>query len=81
MERRSEGQVGFQTIAQLGANVTDYTDTTVQPDTTYYYRMQAQTQDGRSGYSNQSLATTTTESTSGGGGGGGGGCFIGGIKD
>ena len=81
VERRSEDEIGFQAIAQIGADATSYTDTSVQPNTTYYYRVQAQTQDGRSGYSNQSLATTTESSAGGGGGGGGGGCFIGHLID
>lgn len=81
VERRVEGELEFHEIAQIGANATSYTDETVQPDTTYYYRIQAQTQDGRSGYSNQSLATTTLSSNNDGGGGGGGGCFIDQLKN
>ncbi len=78
VERRSEDEIGFQAIDQIGADATSYTDNAVQPNTTYYYRVQAQTQDGRSGYSNQSPATTTAQATAdSGGGGGGGGCFIG----
>ena len=80
VERRAEGQPGFQTIAQVNASANAYSDTSVSANTTYYYRVRAQTQDGRSGYSNQTLVTTSepapAASSGGGGGGGGGGCFI-----
>ena len=79
IQRRSDSQPIFQSVGQADADSGTYTDEHLVPDTTYYYRVQAETQDGRSGYSNQTLATTLDTSTSsdnGSGSGGGGGCFI-----
>lgn len=73
IERRAEGQNYFETIAQVGPQTDQYEDHSLAPDSTYYYRVQAQTLDGRSGYSNQTLATTmepTVDSSSSGG------CFV-----
>lgn len=77
IERRTEGQADFETVAQVNADITQYDDRDVGSDATYYYRMQAHTQDGRSGYSNQTLATTLEQPGSSSGGGSSGGCFIG----
>ena len=79
IERRSESQNAFQTIAQVDTYATAYTDGDLAANATYYYRVYAQTRDGRSGYSNQSLATTeepAAATSAAAGGGGGGGCFI-----
>jgi len=77
VERRSDSEAEFQVVAYVDASGIGYTDSAVEPETTYIYRVLAQTQDGRSGYSNQTSATTPISSTGGGGGGGGGGgCFI-----
>jgi len=46
------------TTVTLGANVTAYTDNTVQPHTTYYYRVLANDPGGISGWSNTASATT-----------------------
>jgi hypothetical protein len=62
-------------VANVDASGSRYTDMQVEPETTYYYLIQAQTQDGRSGYSNQTSATTGNAAAAGGGSGGG--CFIG----
>jgi subtilisin family serine protease len=82
VQRRAVGEEDFQVVANVDASGSGYTDLQVEPETTYYYRVLAQTQDGRSGYSNQTAATTgNTAAVSGGGdgGGGGGGCFIGAV--
>lgn len=82
VERRSEGEDAFQSVAQVNASGSGYTDMQVEPETTYYYRVLAQTRDGRSGYSNQTAATTaiTAAVETSGNDGGGGGCFIGAIR-
>ncbi len=81
IQRRSDGQLDFSTIALVDADVTRYEDATASDSTVYYYRIQAQTLGGDSGYSNQATASTIGAAGSGlgggsGGGGGGGGCFI-----
>jgi subtilisin family serine protease len=79
IERRTESQNDFHTIAQVDAATTAYADNDLAANATYYYRVYAQTRDGRSGYSNQSLATTqepAAATSAAAGGGGGGGCFI-----
>jgi subtilisin family serine protease len=79
IERRTESQNDFQTIAQVDPTTTAYADGDLAANATYYYRVYAQTRDGRSGYSNQSLATTqepAAATSAAAGGGGGGGCFI-----
>jgi subtilisin family serine protease len=76
IERRAEGQVDFQTLALIDADTHTFADSSLNADSTYYYRIQAETQDGRSGYSNQTLATTLGSGATSGGGGGGGGCFL-----
>ncbi|MGD9365576.1 MAG: hypothetical protein PVH87_07775, partial [Desulfobacteraceae bacterium] len=64
---------------------TSYSDDTISGGSVYYYRVQAQTALGDSGYSNQAYAGNIAASISssgspGGGGGGGGGCFIASLK-
>jgi len=81
IQRRVDGQTTFSTIGQVDANITNYDDNGVSAETIYFYRVQAQTLAGASGYSNQTLASTITATGSSvagssGGGGGGGGCFI-----
>jgi FtsP/CotA-like multicopper oxidase with cupredoxin domain/cell division inhibitor SulA len=44
--------VGLTTFTSAGANATAYTDSTVQPTTTYYYRVRAYNSAGYSAYSN-----------------------------
>jgi subtilisin family serine protease len=75
IERRTEDQVEFETVALVDANANAFSDNSLNAESTYYYRIQAETRDGRSGYSNQTLATTLG-SGSGGSGGSGGGCFV-----
>jgi len=80
IQRRMIGQIDFETVAQVDAATSTYADSAVSANSTYYYRVQAETQDGRSGYSNQTLATTLgTQDAVGapsGGGSSGGGCFL-----
>ncbi len=81
IERRADGEMEFSIIDRVDAQSTGYVDSAPSPGTIYCYRVQAETIDGRYGYSNQSMATTVdTVTTSGSGGGGGsggsGGCFI-----
>jgi glucose/arabinose dehydrogenase/subtilisin-like proprotein convertase family protein len=56
--QRSTAGAAFQTIAQLGANTTTYTDGSVVASTTYSYRVNARNNAGASGNSN--LASVTT---------------------
>jgi subtilisin family serine protease len=78
IERRAEGQVDFETVALVDAHTSTFSDSSLNANATYYYRIQAETEDGRSGYSNQTLATTleTGAASGGSGGGGSGGCFL-----
>ncbi len=88
IQRRMDGQMNFSTIAHVDADVRLYEDTSALGGGVYFYRIQAQTQSGDSGYSNQATAYSigasgSSSSVSGGGsggGGGGGGCFIGSLK-
>ncbi len=82
IQRRTDGQTAFETVARVGTDTTGYEDSDLAPNSTYYYRIQAEIEDGRSGYSNQTLATTLEQSVSseiGGSSGGGGGCFVGAV--
>ena len=45
-------------IAAVGMNVTNYSDTGLPPDRTYWYRVRAYNAGGNSDYSNQASATT-----------------------
>jgi subtilisin family serine protease len=77
IERRAEGQTDFETVALVDADSRTFADDALSAGSTYYYRIQAQTQDGHSGYSNQILATTLESGTAGTtGGGSSGGCFL-----
>jgi hypothetical protein len=55
----------YSQIAQVGANVTTYSDTTVVPSTTYSYRVKAFNSGGDSSYSNSAQATTPVETPPG----------------
>jgi subtilisin family serine protease len=79
IQRRLEDQMEFSTIASLDAGTTQYVDHDIVPAQVYFYRVQAQTQDGLDGYSHQASPITIEASvgnSNGGAGGGGGGCFI-----
>ncbi len=55
---RSKGGGRFKRIATVGANVTAYSNTGLQPATTYFYRVRARNDAGDSDYSNTATATT-----------------------
>jgi subtilisin family serine protease len=55
---RSDDGVDFTEIATVGANVTTYNNTGLQPNTTYWYRVRAYNTNGNSAYSNVASATT-----------------------
>ena len=57
---RSVAGGSFEEIVTLGANVTNYTDNTLEPGTSYSYRVKATNSWGASGFSNTSPATTLT---------------------
>lgn len=80
IQRRSQNQSDFQTIDWVEADTTTFLDVDLAASVTYYYRIQAQTQDGQSGYSNQVMATTLSashlSSSNPTSGGGSSGCFI-----
>jgi hypothetical protein len=81
IQKRSQEQMEFTTIASVDTNSTQYVDQDILPSEVYVYRVQAQTQEGYDGYSHQALAgagnsSGATSNSAGTGGGGGGGCFI-----
>lgn len=77
IQRRMDNQMDFSAIAQLDSDTNQYMDNSIASDETYYYRVQALSQDGDNRHSHQTLAGAISESSVGsGGGGGGGGCFI-----
>jgi subtilisin family serine protease len=78
IQRRMENETDFSAIAELDSEATQYMDDNVASHETYYYRVQALSQEGDTRYSHQTLAGAAVDSTSGSGGGsgGGGGCFI-----
>ena len=48
----------YQQVAQVGANMTSYSSSTLSPNTKYFYRVRAFNNDGPSDYSNEASATT-----------------------
>lgn len=78
IERKSAGG-DFVQIATIGPNVSTYSNTGLNPATSYTYRVRAyNTAAVNSSYSNESSATTQTQTDGGSSsGGGGGGCSIG----
>lgn len=58
IERKAGAEEPYLRIARLAANVTNYTDTSVTPNTSYRYRVQAYNQSGPSGYSNEAAVIT-----------------------
>ncbi len=57
IERRT-GSGSYSQIATVGAGVTNYSNTLLSANTTYYYRVRAYSAAGDSGYSNEAMATT-----------------------
>jgi len=68
VERSTDG-VTFTPIGTSGVDQTTYVDTTVQPFTTYYYRVDASNSVGTSAYSNVVSAQTLGQPAVGGGDG------------
>ncbi len=59
IERSStSGSTGFSQIGTVGANVTAHSSTSLNPNTTYWYRVRAYNSVGNSSYSNTASATT-----------------------
>ena len=56
---RKIGSGGFQQVAEVGANLTSYTDDNLTYGETYYYRVRAYTQFNNSDYSNEKSIQTT----------------------
>jgi titin len=62
IERKELGGT-YTEIKTLTANVTSYSDTGLNPNTTYYYRIRAYNSFGHSDYSNEANATTKLAGT------------------
>ncbi len=60
---RSTDNVNFTQIGVASANSTGYTDTTVNPNSTYYYRIRATNIIGDSAYTTPSASATTPAAT------------------
>jgi hypothetical protein len=58
IERSLDDGNSFAEIAQVGANVTNYTDAGLSAQTSYCYRVRSYNAAGNSGYSNTDCATT-----------------------
>jgi len=58
IERKTITDTDYSLLATVGSNVTLYSDTTVSPTTTYYYRVRAYNTFGDSPFSNETNATT-----------------------
>lgn len=66
LERSPDGSANWQNVAAPGENVTSITDSGLDPETTYYYRIRAVNAVGVSSWSN--IASATTDADPGGGG-------------
>ncbi|HEY5729381.1 MAG TPA: multicopper oxidase domain-containing protein [Anaerolineales bacterium] len=56
--QRSTDGINFVPLASVGANVVSYNNTSLNPNTTYWYRVNAQNASGTSAWSNIASATT-----------------------
>jgi hypothetical protein len=63
IERKKEGGM-FVEIAKIPSNRTTYSDTSVYPETTYYYRIKSYNSNGDSLYSNEVRAVTPARAVS-----------------
>lgn len=61
---RKTGNNGFQEIVQLNSNVTEFNDSSVDPITTYHYRIAAIRSSGNTGWSDE-ISVTTPPSVNG----------------
>jgi titin len=62
---RSSNGINFTWRAQIASNSTNFTDSSLSPGATWYYRVRASNSTGNSGYSNIASATTPTSNPSG----------------
>jgi hypothetical protein len=60
--RRTKMDVNYRVVAVLQENVTNFIDTTVLPETEYYYKVYAENNDGGSLASNEIILTTPKQS-------------------
>ncbi|MEA2570351.1 MAG: hypothetical protein QOI24_2352 [Acidobacteriota bacterium] len=58
IERSTNDESHFATLATVGVNATSYTDTTAQKKTIYFYRVRAVNANGASGWSNSARVYT-----------------------
>lgn len=58
IERATSDTGPFEFVAAVGANVTNYQNFGLKPNTTYYYKVQAISGDGASGFTNTASAKT-----------------------
>jgi subtilisin family serine protease len=58
IERSPDGQTGWTLVTMAGGGTTTYQDSGLNPNTPYYYRLQATNAAGDSPYSNTATATT-----------------------
>ena len=58
VQRRVDGSADWVEIKTTLANITQYSDTELEPRTTYHYRVRAFNNTGASGFSNEAAATT-----------------------
>jgi titin len=68
IERSADGETGWVTIGTTGQDITEYTDTGLDPSTTYFYRVIAINDGGASAPSN--VVSDTTKPGAGGEGDG-----------
>jgi hypothetical protein len=62
IERKLSSAATYTQIATVGANVTTYLSTGLNPNTAYSYRVRAYNQNGNSAYSNEASAMTLPNS-------------------